>query len=87
MFLPATTRHLLGKKRCSVEDAIFEKLDLQQQLKDAPVSGPVPQEKVLQVFKILYPDRDAESFEAYSQREMQNHSRLPHRERSRIIHD
>ena len=51
----------------------FEKLDkavytwfIQQRSKGAPVSGPLLQEKALQMFKILYPDKDADSFKGSS---------------------
>ena len=65
MFQPATTRHL--KKRCIVKEANFEKLNKAVytwfiRWKGAPVSGSLLQEKALQMFKILYPDKDADSF-------------------------
>ena len=34
--------------------------------KSAPVSGPLLQEKALQMFKILYPDKDADLFKGSS---------------------
>ena len=62
-----------AKKRCIVKDANFEKLDkavytwfIQQRSKCAPVSGPLLQEKALQMFRILYPDKDADSFKGSS---------------------
>ena len=62
-----------AKKRCIVKEANFEKLDkavhtwfIQQRSKGAPVSGPLLQEKALQMFKILYPDKDADSFKGSS---------------------
>ena len=62
-----------AKKRCIMKEAQFETLDkacyiwfLQQRSKGAPVSGPLLQEKALQLFPILYPDRDEESFKASS---------------------
>ena len=61
------------KKRCIVKEAYFEKLDkalytwfIQQRSKGAPVSGPLLQEKALQMFKILYPDKYADSFKGSS---------------------
>ena len=35
-------------------------------LRVPPVSGPLPQEKALQMFKILYPDKGADSFKGSS---------------------
>ena len=62
-----------AKKRCIVKEANFEKLDkavynwfIQQRSKGAPVSGPLLQEKALQMFKIPYPDKGADSFKTSS---------------------
>ena len=62
-----------AKMRCIVKEANFEKLDkavytwfIQQRSKGAPVSGPLLQEKALQMFKILYPDKDVDSFKGTS---------------------
>lgn len=61
-----------AKKRCIIKQPHFDKLDkacymwfMQQRSKGAPVSGPVLQEKALQLFPDLYPD-NAESFKASS---------------------
>ena len=61
----ASTNPAFAKKRCIVRDAHFHKLDeacyiwfQQQRAKGAPVSGPLLQEKALQLFPSLYPDGD-----------------------------
>ena len=61
------------KKRCIVREGQFEQLDkvcytwlMQQRSKGAPISGPLLQEKVLQLFPTVYPHADANSFKASS---------------------
>ena len=61
----------LIKKRCTVRNPNYEKLDqachvwfLQQWSRGGPVSGPVIRENVLQLFVMLYPDMYEESFKA-----------------------
>ena len=63
----------LAKKRCIVRKGQLDKLDkacftwfMQQRSKGAPVSGPLLQEKALQLFPTIYPDSNAESFKASS---------------------
>ncbi len=63
----------LAKKRCIIREAQFEDLEkacylwfIQQRSKGAPVSGPLVQEKALQLFSGVYPDRDPESFKGSS---------------------
>lgn len=62
-----------AKKRCIIREAHFEKLDqacyvwfLQQRSKGAAVSGPLLQEKALQLFPALYPNEDVTSYKASS---------------------
>ena len=62
-----------AKKRCIVRDPQFDNLDQacylwfqQQRSKGAPVSGPVLQEKALQLFSSLHPDKGEGSFKASS---------------------
>ena len=69
----ASTNPAFAKKRCIVRDAHFHKLDeacyiwfQQQRAKGAPVSGPLLQEKALQLFPSLYPDEDESAFKASS---------------------
>ena len=61
----ASANPALAKRRCIVRDAHFQKLDeacylwfQQQRAKGAPVSGPLVQEKALQLFPSLYRDED-----------------------------
>ena len=63
----------LAKKRCIIKEAQFEDLEkacylwfMQQRARGAPVSGPLVQEKALQLFPDVYPDRDPESFKGSS---------------------
>ena len=69
----ASTNPAFAKKRCIVRDAHFHKLDeacyiwfQQQRAKGAPVSGPLLQEKALQLFPSFYPDEDESAFKASS---------------------
>ena len=62
-----------AKKRCIVREPHFDKLDQacylwfqHQRSKGAPVSGPLIQEKSLQLFPSLYPDKAEGSFKASS---------------------
>ena len=62
-----------AKKRCIVKEANlrswtkqFYTWFIQQRSKGAPVPGPLLQQKALQMFKILYPDKDADSFKGNS---------------------
>ena len=62
-----------AKKRCIVRDPQFDNLDQacylwfqEQRSKGAPVSGPVLQEKALQLFSSLHPDKGERSFKASS---------------------
>ena len=57
------------KKRCIVKDAQYEELDkacyiwfMQQRSRGAPVSGPLIQEKALQLFPSIYPEKDPTSY-------------------------
>ena len=61
------------KKRCIVKQLLFPEHDqachlwfMQQRSKGAPVSGPILQEKSLQLFPKLYPQLDLGSFKASS---------------------
>ena len=72
-FVSASECPSLTKKRCIVRDPNYEKLDqachvwfLQQRSKGAPISGPVLKEKALQLFAMLYPDLNVDSFKASS---------------------
>ena len=63
----------ISKKRCVVRDVHFGELDracylwfVQQRTKGAPVSGPLIQEKSLQLFPQLYPHLESDSFKASS---------------------
>ena len=63
----------VAKKRCLIRECHFEELDkacyvwfLQQRGKGAPVSGPLIQEKAIQLFAKIYPDKDASAFKASS---------------------
>ncbi len=64
---------LSNQKRCIVRDPNYEKLNqachvwfLQQRSKGAPISGSVLKEKALQLFAMLYPDLNVDSFKASS---------------------
>ena len=72
-FVTINQNPTLSKKRCVIRDVHFGELDrachlwfIHQRTKGAPVSGPLIQEKSLQLFPQLYPHLEPDSFKASS---------------------
>lgn len=72
-FVSASDCPSFAKKRHIVRKAVFEKLDqacylwfIQQRSKGAPLSGPILKKQALQLFPLIYPDANPDSFKASS---------------------
>ena len=71
IIMTASGNPMFAKRRCIVRDAHFQKLDeacylwfQHQCATGVPVSGPLVQEKALQLFPSLYRNEDKSSFKA-----------------------